>query len=453
MHEWLTRIRGDSTQIVTASHRLARSLRNEFNERQVAAERIAWKTPDILAYEDWLNRLFGTITKNELPVRITAQQSRILWEHALQDQVSDPLVNIASLSRQAREVWKRAFNWQVPFEELIAAASTRDQRVFAMAARKYREILISNNWIDNAALGTAVAAAIREGALIPPPEVLVAGFDRQTPLLQSLLETLADRGTAIETVTAGLRSNASITACANPDAELRAAGAWARARFDENATQRIAIVVTNLDRDADRAGRLVREGFVPGWQFSADASAVNVSFGRRLADYPAIDIALRVLAWARQPINGRDLSLLLRTPFLGAGGTAGRSRLELGLRQLPDRQWTPELALRALGGRDETADAVDWLARLARVAELRRQQPRQAPPLHWATLADAIMGAFNWPGSAILDSADFQLVDRWRDLLNELATLSLVSPTLSMSAAFTQLGDYGSGLRLSTRHR
>ena len=105
------------------------------------------------------------------------------------------------------------------------------------------------------------------------------------------------------------------------------------------AGQRVGIVVTNLERNTIRCTLLLREGLVPGWQYAGDsyAAAVNVSYGQKLADYPAVSIALLVLHWLNRGLSSSDISLLLRTSVLGSNQVAGRSRLELKLRQWPDR--------------------------------------------------------------------------------------------------------------------
>ena len=115
--------------------------------------------------------------------------------------------------------------------------------------------------------------------------------------------------------------------CDDRDTELRTAGAWARRQLEETPGQRIGIVVSDLEQDAARAGRLVREGLVSGWQYAPDAqqAAVNVSFGRRLQDYPAVEIALLLLRWTHSAISGTDLGLLIRTPFLGSAGVDARA--------------------------------------------------------------------------------------------------------------------------------
>ncbi|HSO06830.1 MAG TPA: PD-(D/E)XK nuclease family protein, partial [Pelomicrobium sp.] len=427
---------------MTASRRLARLLAREYNARQVAHGKLAWRTPVIVAWPDWLTKLQASAGPGNRAARLNGHQSRVLWERILNEVIDDSLVNIPSLTRHARDAWKRLHEWRVPFDECVAAASSRDQRVFAAAASRYRDLLAAERWIDEAMLASEVAAAVREGILDLPGRLLLAGFDRLTPEADLLVDALRARGVAVER-SPSLRParEASVFACEDPDAELRSAGAWAHAQLAANPGDRVGIVVTGLEQDAARAGRLVREGMVPGWQYgpAAQRTALNVSFGRRLGDYPAIEIALLLLRWSHGGLSGKDLSVLLRTPFLGTESNAARARLELELRRIPDRSWSPERLLRVFGERATADDAADWLARLGKLRELRRQPGREASPAQWAAVVDTLLEDFGWPGAAPLESADFQLVNRWRDLLNDFARLDLVAPRMTLANAVGQL--------------
>ena len=442
MYGWLPEVCDTSSQVVTASRRLARLLTAEHTARQLAAGERAWLTPVILAWPDWLSRLLAAADPGAHRARINGHQSRVLWESILRELVDDPLVNVPSLARQAREAWKTLHEWRVPFEECVGAASSRDQRLFAAAASRYHERLAAENWIDEATLGGEVTAAVRAATVPAPGLVAFAGFDRFTPEADELIAALRKRGTRIEVAASRLPGGqASVVVCDDRDAELRTAGAWARSQLEDRPGQRIGIVVSNLEQDAARAGRLVREGLVPGWQYApgSQQAAVNVSFGRRLQDYPAVEIALLLLRWTHSAISGTDLGLLIRTPFLGLADVDARGRLELQLRRVPDRHWTPTLLLDALGNQGGPENGSDWLARLAKLDDLRRAQRREASPAHWAAVVDELLEEFGWPGAAALESADFQLVNRWRDLLNDFARLDLVMPRMALGQAVGQL--------------
>ena len=68
-----------------------------------------------------------------------------------------------------------------------------------------------------------------------------------------------------------------------------------------------------------------------------------------------------------------------------------------------------------------------------------RSRIDDASPEDWAIRIDGILEAAGWPGSTSLGSADFQLLNRWRDLLNDLARMDLVSARMPLETALNQL--------------
>lgn len=441
MYGWIADACDESSHVLTASRRLARVLRAAYDTQQVSSGRTAWPSAAITSLRDWQARLVATGVPSHRPTWISAQQSRALWQELLRKEIRDPLVNVAALARHARDAWNKLHDWRVPFEEFQAAADGQDQRIFARAAVAYRDYLRDRDWLDDASAGTYVLQRLRDGELTLPGRITTAGFDRLTPLTGAILDAARSRNVTVVGAPAGSPAEAVACVYANPDAELRAAGAWARSALSSDPRSRIAIVVSDLEQDAGRTAHLIREGFVPGWQYGdgSQEGSINVSYGRRLGEYPALRIALLLLRWTRQELRGGDVSILLRTPFLGESTGGGRARLELELRKIPDRPWSPAGLLRALRGRDESADAADWLRKLTGLAETTRQLRAAASPSRWAEEFDSILGAFGWPGAAALDSPDFQLVNRWRELLNEFSRLAAVRPSLGPGDALAEL--------------
>jgi len=443
MYGWLAEALKSEAQIVTASRRLARVLIEAHAERQIASGNLAWPTPPILSWHDWLGQLIDTASNpGQLPTCLNAQQSRVLWERCLRRHVNDARVNMGLLVRQARDAWTRLHEWNVAIDACRQSARGQDQRLFARAASDYQLWLQREGWVDDAGIARLVIELADHHRLRFPAAIRIAGFDRTVPQVESVLEALSEAGADVGRVPGGASPGAGhICRYENGDAELRAAGLWARCELDANPLLRIGIVVSNLEQNAARCARLVRDGMVPGWQYTdpRHAAAVNVSFGSRFSEYPAVAIALLVLRWLVSDLGTREVGLLLLTPLLGRQHTAGRSRLELLLRQLPDRAWSPERLLGALRGRNDTADSADWLERIAELARVRHTVPAQGTPSSWAGLIDDVLRKLNWPGDAAQDSFDFQVVNRWRDLLNELARLELVCPSLDVGSAIARL--------------
>ncbi len=281
MYDWLPdALDDDGSIVVTASRRLARVLVSEHGRTQLQAGRAAWRTPSIRFWQDWLSRLLATTRSPQLlPTCINAQQSRIIWERCLKSEVRDSLTNFGSLAKQAQDTWGRLGEWNVPIDEVAAAAQGLDQRIFAKTAKRYLETLGDENWFDDSMLSALVREHATNGLLELPSRVTIAGFDRVTPRTQSLLDELSQNGCQVGSVGDGAPGSTRLLAYDNSDAELRAAGAWARREYERDAEQRVGVIVTNLERNAIRCAHLLREGLVPGWQYAgADyAAAVNVS--------------------------------------------------------------------------------------------------------------------------------------------------------------------------------
>ena len=443
MYKWLSEaLDGVSCPVVTANLRLARTLTESFGAQQIATGATAWKTPEIHVWSQWLQTLLDTGDANEvLPTRLNKQQSRVLWERCIQQEVDDSVVNVAMLGRLARDAWVRMNEWNLTPDMCADAAQGQDQRIFARAVQRYCAELQSKAWIDDQSLPSLLCKLVARDSIDTPQKLTLSGFDRLTPQVRSVLDALAVAGTRVDVREPGTTRKNILYRCDNPEAELRAAGAWAARELASDPALRIAIVVSNLDSRAAYSGRLLREGFVPGWQYGgrARAAAVNVSYGRKLADYPGLQTALLVLRWLVSDLTGAEISLLLRSPFIATGPAHGRSRLELQLRRWPDRHWSPDRLLAALHGSDDAEDANDWLARIGKLNDYRKSLPGTAPPSAWARNIDLVLTDLKWPGDDSLNSLDFQLVNRWRDLLNEFAKLELVAPRMSVAGAVARI--------------
>ena len=443
MYDWLPGALDGTSTVITANRRLARVLKQEFARRQVEAGVLAWPSPRIFAWPDWLDAQLRDASRQEnLPTRINAYHSTLLWDRCLRRELGEDAVGVGNLVRLARDSWQRLSDWNVSIRDVARASLSSDHKAFAAAAGRYVGLLERESWIDDAGLAALVAKLIADGDIAAAGRYTFAGFDREKPSAARIRTHLADAGCTVDDVLVPARSGQPVLVpFATAEAELRAAGAWARERLEKDPAQHIAIVANGLERDAVRMAGLVREGFMPGYRLSPThlADALNVSYGRKLSSYPLISIGLLWLRWLVRDLRASEVSQLLRSPLVGAGPGSGRARLELRLRRLPDRNWSPSMISSALQGKDESADSAEWLQRVAAVTKNRRDLGGAASPAHWAVTMDEVLKAAGWPGKQRLRSAEFQLVNRWRDVLNDLARMDLVSSRMSLETALNQI--------------
>lgn len=446
MYEWLDSALSDSSHVITASRRLARVLRKEFAAQRVLAGDSVWPTPVIQAWTDWLSELINTHgDQNALPAVITSHQSRILWERCLRREISDPLLNIGMLGRQSRDAWNRLQEWQVSVAECQQHARSRDQRLFAAAANHYQLLLERESWIDESGIANVAIDLIGNKSVKIPRRLTLAGFDRVPPLLQALLDAYSEAGGALGRAAVAARvapeTQFSLVSPENSDVELRAAGAWARKQLNDAPDARIAIVVTHLEQSAQRSLRLIKEGLIPGWQTASTAqnSVVNISYGKKLTEYPAVSMALLALAWLYRDLSTRDISSLLRASVFAAVSNDARVRAELKLRDLPEQTWSQQQLLSLFDTRSDQDDATDSLEIVRKLSTYRTALAQRQSPEKWVALFSEILLAIGWPGAESLSSAEFQTINRWRELLNEVARLALVAETMTAAEALGRI--------------
>ena len=443
MYPWLKDAINRKATIITASRRLARELQSAYAAQQLEAGVLTWATPTISFWNDWCRQQLEAVADPlHLPLPVDDFSSSILWERCLKDNAPDGLPALRGVVRQARDAWQRLKAWNVPLAAVAATARSPDEQMFVAAATEYQALLDASSWTDRDGVPKLVTDLLSKRLVSTPHEFVIAGFDRVVPAMADIVSALQAAGCKVTTAAeAETGAAASVASFDDHDAEMRAAGAWARSILQNEPDAKVAIISPALQSDAERDARLVREGLAPGWQYAGAAwrSAVNVSYGRKLDNFPAISIALLVLRWLHHGLSTKEVSLLLRSKCLASEQSAGRSRLELLLRKLPDRAWSVGSLFELLQGRDESADSLAWFKGMEATIALQKEQQHVASPAYWASRMDALLNQWRWPGSGTPTSSEFQLVNRWRDLLNELARTALVSPQLRLHEATERL--------------
>ena len=436
MYRWLAPAVSDGAVVVTANQRLARSLSADYAGSMLAAGSAAWATPEILPFRRWLTAL-STAANGPQPFCLSQAQARVLWERCLSSELGDVPENLLALVRASEQAWSMAAAFEVPLAELLERAENRDQGVFARALRRYLEALDAEGWIDEASLTARVAELAARRELAVPASLVVAGFDRLTPAAARLFGSLEKQGCRLSRQTQVAAKPIPTRAYADREAEWRAAGHWAREVLRQNPEQRLAVVVSGLEKHRDAAARLIREGLTPGWQTGGGRAqaVVNVSLGATLDTYPAISVALLVLRWLGGALTSRQLGVLLRSSTIGVEVSDARARLELSLRDIASREWTLVRVIRVLRRMAREADTEDFFERLEALDALLKGQPRRAAPGVWAGVFDTALSTLGWPGTLTLSSDEQQLVNRWRDLLNEFAELGRVIGVCTLTEA------------------
>ncbi len=402
--------------IVTPTRRLAHWLRLHVDEECLRQGLKVWRTADVVAWSDLVQRLFeeerqsGRMSGRWLP----EGAARLVWERAvLRDPVADRLVSPGRLGWTAHESWRRMHAWEIP-ERALGTEDRPESSAFARWAREFADWLHEHDWVDES-LATA-----RLGATAGAGHLELAGFDQLTPAQRSLLDRLAQSGWKVtQRPPADRHGSVCWAECRDRSVEIDSAARWAAGRLDRDPQARLAIVVPDLATRRDEVRRCVERVLVPAATLALgpapESRGFELAAARALSAQPVAVAALEYIGGFSGEVDLAAAGRLLLNPFLAAGGEAdARASLDAHIRGYEG----PGLDLAKLARLAGERDCPVLERALRSGLALAGQWPRRALPSRWSQLWHQLLATAQWPGEG-LDGDEYQARQRCERLLAE----------------------------------
>jgi ATP-dependent helicase/nuclease subunit B len=417
--------------VVTATRRLARSLRQEYNAIQQVRGLKAWQSPAILTWSGWISELWQeSLYSSEKPRTLLREwQELILWERVIQDSPgSSELLQVHATASAAQEAWLLASAWRLDLAQ-IENLGNEDARAFVSWAGRFREICNAGGWIEWAGVADALLSAFPRFHI--PTEILPAGFDEFTPQQQSFLKAFSGAGCNVTSLHPTAPATGTSAACVpfpDPEQEMEAAARWVRALLESGRKGKIGVVIAGLASRRNVVERVFRcclesSAQLPGERKSSNL--INISAGNPLSSYPMIRSALAILGLAPGENEWDKISSLIRSPHLRGADKEYTSRAMLDARMRRDCGSRTSISyVRRLCREHATHCPLldrafgDWL--IACDQSLSVQTAGQ-----WSRTFSGMLEAFGWPGERPLTSSEFQTMQAWSSLLSEFASTDL----------------------------
>jgi probable DNA repair protein len=437
--------------VVTPNLRLAQALAREFDAKQAAQGRSAWESADILPYSAFVQRCYEDGLYSEsasaLPVLLTPAQELSLWEDIIRrSEAGNALLALPETAALAADGWKTAHAWRL-LASLRSGQLNQDAVAFRDWCATYSLRCQRDGHTDTASLSDLVAARVNGDEIRKPKLLAVYGFDIRTPQQQALFDALEAAGTQV-LVCEPTRREASVSclACVDARDEIERAAAWGRARLEADPRASIGIVVPDLNKERKAILRVFRGLMAPASMLpgsTQDPLPFNVSLGAALNSYPLVQAAGLILELAGREIEFGRASLLLRSPFIAAGEAeaAGRALLDMELRRRAEPAITLERLLNTLDAANCGALAPELAQRLRKLAGFRKSDLFAArAPSAWAKAFTDALKLMGFPDKGrSLDSAEYQTLKKWHEVVAGFALLDRVSAKLGYADAVARL--------------
>ena len=454
LFERLARGLAGGVTVVTPNQRLAQALLREFDAAQAEQGRRAWESADILPYAAFVQRCYEDALYSALapglPVLLTPVQEQTLWEDIIRrSRAGGELLAIPETAKLAADAWRTAHAWRL-FSSLRSDLLNQDAVAFREWCASYSLRCEREGVTDTASLPDLLVTRAMGGAVRKPNMLVAYGFDITTPQQQAFLDAVQAVGTQVRAAAMPQREAGVLRlACVDARDEIQRAAAWARARLEADPDASIGIVVPDLAKQRTALMRVFRAvmapaSLLPGATVGSGAALpFNVSLGTALTGYPLVQAACLILELAGREIDFGRASLLLRSPFIAAGESeaAGRARLDLELRRHAEPAITLARLLAAVEAADAGAHAPQLARRLRQLAEFRRSDLFAVrAPSAWARAITDALQLMGFPDKGrSLDSAEYQTLKKWHEVVAGFALLDRVSAKMGYAEAVVRL--------------
>lgn len=429
--------------VLCGSARIARRLQQRLGQHAAARGLQVWPSARILTPTGWLDQRWAERQRRSLlggpatPVALTHTQAEALWEQAVAPEAAEQaLLRPTDLARLAQRTSTLARLWQIDPE----SGSNPDLAVWRRWTQRYREQLQALDAVDPLDRLDEALASRQNVAADAGPQLTLVNCADQPPLWQALFRSFdhPDRPLRqLQTPSAPERAHPAQRYARFED-ECQAALCWAADQAQQSPTQRIGIVVPDLDARRALVERcadawLNPEVLAPG---GADRSrCYNLSGGWPLARHALVHAALSLLRWGTAPLPLSELGGLLRSHYwLGMGERLAGPRLDLRLRE---RNLDTVSRRQAAAHAGHVGESSQLAQRISALAET--ELGAHCDCAEWAERFRRWLHDAGWPGSRALSSRDFQARQRWNELLEQFASLSPYLPSLPAAEAVRRL--------------
>jgi ATP-dependent helicase/nuclease subunit B len=414
---------------LTPTARLARNLARELAAGMTAAGQTAWLPPDIFSFPAWTARLRDDyfLGSDDPRVAIDAQQALVLWQSLIDTQVFIGEPQVAELAQRSwRLVHDHALDAPATWPALLLS---EDSARFKQWAAAYQSACTERGLVDEWVFAAEIPGLLIQGAIEAPATVELVGFDLPaTPLQVKILAALETAGASVQRSVASTRPTAELEVVEfeEPDHELLGAARWARDLLEANPQQSIAVVVPDLGGRVDRVDRVFRQVFDPpaATLQGPGPEPWHISLGEALAQWPLVTDAIAILSMANHRFSQPRAARLLRSPFLSGwleqGGARNQTLARLAM-SAPYDVTASELQFALERNGDQVL-----AERLASWQDVRRDAAGPAWPSQWVGHFQQELSNLGFAAGRPLDSREFQVLQRWHDLLEACSSLDVV---------------------------
>ncbi|QLZ69910.1 hypothetical protein FOLKNPGA_02710 [Legionella sp. PC1000] len=363
----------------------------------------------VKAYEQ-LNFISPQITH---PTLLNSTQCQYLWRKIIQAETN--ITYSEGLLQSISNAWERCQLWQINMED-PTFNYTAQTRQFQQWWQLFDKQLKQNHFITEHQL---IPYLLHANSSLFFQEVVWVCFDDFTPQQALLQEHLTRKGfTQYHYDLKEKSSKTEVFAAQDNKEEYQQLMAWLHLKIQEG-NRHIGVVVPNLEQESNILQRILAHHF--------ESSCFNISLGQSLSNFPLVAHAL---CWLNLDdlLNPHQAGLLLQSPYLGSSKEEFIARSEY----LHEGVLLENHSIQLNHFREELHT---YAPKLANLLKNLTPYPQEAAVEEWIHLFQKRLNTLDFPGDYTLSSENYQCLNRFIALFDELRQFSLLSPCFTKSEA------------------
>lgn len=425
--------------VLTGNKRLIAFLHKAYAQYQQTQKKLVWHTPQFFTFTRWLETLWikQFIEQKGWPDRLLNKQQELLVWNAIIQQSDYCFIESTSTAKNAQQAWHLLQQAQLDFQTTHFKQSTETE-AWQNWAKHFISFCRDHNFIDISTAVNHLILLFSQKILTPPLRIFLLGFNEINPQYKKLLNSLEEQHCQVYYY-APIRTGTKQQRLSLVDkkTEHHSMALWAY-RSWQLGKKNIGCVIPNLIEQRAQLFNTFNEVFSELSVNELNPTSFNIAAGTPLLEFNLIQTATLILSL--EAINSfQQSNQLLRSPYLaGFKQEQGhRAQLDIILRNMVENRFSLEQLIK-LSGQHACAILSSLLAKLNCLIK-KYADDFLAKPSFWSDFFSKKLAAVNWPGDRLLTSHEFQLLERWSELLTELAGLDFILGKLSQAQALQQL--------------
>lgn len=426
--------------ILTANSRLAINLQREFDAQHVNQQKALWKSAAILPFNSWVLQHWQE--HNQQYYLLTPEQQLKLWEQVISENSGDLSLAAKSIASLAQQAFQSLTLWNIPLSMLEGHSD--ETSLFITWCEAFKKICSRKNWVSSEQLVTLFKQMVIHKNVALPDTIFITGFDELPPALDDLIHCLDEQTHLVLLKRVSECPSKNKVALYDQHDEINTMARWAKQLYMNNPLLKIGCIIPTLEQCRSKVSNTFTELFtIEKILPSLDNNELifNISAGQKLIQFQLIQHALLVLKLCNNRLNLSETNILFQSPYLTENDHEANVGAEINAKC--QEYYEDNLPLKVIYKiiNSVNPEGSNWLERWQDLTRNIDQMPNKATPSEWINHFNALLTSIGWPGKRGLNSIEYQVLQRWKQLLTDFSHFNLVCGQMSLESALSLLAD------------